>query len=93
MIRKITILLILIHGLWIMDCGLVFAQEEAEEAEQRVKEAQGILKEMRAIPDLVSPDSIYTTTQLRALYYQNIQIIDLLKQIRSLLQQQLEKQG
>jgi len=76
-----------------MDCGLVFAQEEAEEAEQRVKEAQGILKEMRAIPDLVSPDSIYTTTQLRALYYQNIQIIDLLKQIRSLLQQQLEKQG
>ncbi len=65
-----------------------YAQEDAR---SKAEEVQGILKEMRRTPDLVSPDSIYTATEVKALYYQNIQIIELLKEIRNLLQQQIEK--
>ena len=45
---------------------------------------------MRSIPDLVTPDSIYVSTELRALYYQNLKIIRILEQIRDLLQKQQE---
>jgi len=91
MIKKIIVLSILICGLWIACSGPVFAQDEIKEAEEKAKEAHAILEEIRAMPDVVSPDSIYTTTELQALYYQNIQIIDLLRQIRNILQMQAAK--
>jgi len=53
-----------------------------EDAQQKAEE----------IHTIASSDVIYTDQELKALYYQNLQIIDLLKEIRDLLQQQLLKE-
>jgi hypothetical protein len=59
-----------------------FAQD-AGEAERKAKE----------IHDVAASDMMYSNEELKALYYQNVQIIDLLKQIKDLLKQQLEQQA
>lgn len=43
------------------------------------------------IRQLAESDVIYSQEATKALYYQNIQMIDLLKQIRDLLQENLDK--
>ena len=80
---KIRYLLIfLIFSVWIMAGGLIYAQEAVrEEAQKKAEE----------IHEIASSDVIYHNEELKALYYQNIQIIELLKDIRGLLQAQAEK--
>ena len=56
----------------------------ADTIEEAAKEAQTIHK--KALSDI-----IYTQDELKALYYQNIQIIELLKDIRALLKESLIK--
>lgn len=43
----------------------------------------------RELHKLAASDVIYSQEEIKALYYQNIQIIDLLTQIRDLLQSRL----
>ncbi len=45
----------------------------------------------RRAHDLASTDMIYQQEEWKALYYQNIQIIQLLKEIRDSLQRQSER--
>ncbi len=76
----------------IISCTLVFllvsvsvlfpAFSAEETAEQKAQEIHG----------LASSDVMHTDQELKALYYQNVQIIELLKEIRDLLQQQLQKE-
>ncbi len=83
MIRKISVFLILFITLYTLHITQIYAQTEvAEDAQAKAEEIHRI-----AISDV-----IYTDEEVKALYYQNIQIIELLKEIRSLLQQQLEEQ-
>ena len=58
----------------------VFAGESMGDAARKAQE----------IHDLASSDVIYVQDELKALYYQNLQIIDLLKQIRDILDMKLE---
>ncbi len=74
--RKIAVLLVILFA---VSTIAVFGQENAQE---KAKE----------IHDIAASDIIYTEQELKALYYQNIQIIDLLQEIRDLLQQQLQQQ-
>lgn len=83
MIRKILILTTLIYGLWTVDCGLISANPE------RIQDAQKMAEEIHKI---ASSDIIYADEELKALYYQNIQMIDLLRQIRNLLEQQVKRE-
>ena len=83
MIKRIVFLLIFFYGLTVVDCGLTYAQEAVKEtAQEKAEEYHKI----------ASSDVIYSTQELKALYYQNIQIIDLLKEIRNLLKQSAEKE-
>ena len=53
--------------------GIVFGEDfSSETAEQKAQEAH----------DLAASDMIYQQADFKALYYQNIQMIDLLKEIR-----------
>ncbi len=47
-------------------------------------------RKAREIHDLATSDVIYVQDELKALYYQNLQIIELLKQIRDVLTTKLE---
>ena len=62
--------------------GAAFAQDISfEEAEQRAQKAH----------DVASSDMIYQQEEWKALYYQNIQIIQLLQEIRDSLRIQNER--
>lgn len=82
MIKKIATSLIFVHILWILTCGLPVVQSNEEEAERKARE----------IHQHASSDVIFTDEELRALYYQNVQIISVLKEIRELLRQKLEEE-
>lgn len=47
-------------------------------------------RKAKEIHDLASSDVIYVQDELKALYYQNLQIIELLGEIRDVLDQKLE---
>ena len=53
-----------------------FADDTQSDAEQKAQ----------AVHKLATSDMIYSQEEVKALYYQNVQIIDLLKEIRDLLQ-------
>ena len=91
MFKKTTILMVLFLVVAMAFSSLVLAGKKINSAEENLAEVEKILEKLRSTPDLVSPDSIHTATAIKALYYQNIQIIELLKEIRTLLQQQLER--
>ena len=76
------VLIIIMAGCFVclLAADLVRAQT-AEEAEKKAAQ----------IHLVASSDVIYTEAELKALYYQNIQIIEILKEIRSLLE--LQAQG
>ena len=61
--------------------GSVSVFAEGEDAEERAKQTH----------QLAASDVIYSQEETKALYYQNLQIIDLLKQIRDLLDQRLQQ--
>lgn len=79
-IRKIAFLLFFVYLLSIVTGGSVFAYDSEEDAERKAEEFH-----RRAISDVIFIDE-----ELKALYYQNIQIISVLKEIRELLRQKLE---
>ncbi|UCD14882.1 MAG: hypothetical protein JSV34_03930 [Candidatus Omnitrophota bacterium] len=79
MIRTVAVLTIIFYCAG-FGCGLVRAQMSLEEAEKKAEQ----------IHNLASSDVIYLDEEEKALYYQNIQIIQLLKEIRDLLRQQAE---
>ncbi len=60
-------------------------------AEENSKKYQQIQKEMLNTPDLVSPDSIYIGAELKSIYYQNTQMVGLLRDIKGLLQKTLKE--
>lgn len=93
MYKKTTILVVLFLVAAIAFSSLAFAGKRTKSVEENLVEVEKVLKKLRATPDLVSPDSIHTATSIKALYYQNIQIMQLLEQIRDLLKQSLEKEG
>ena len=72
----VTLFLSVALSLSFLSC--VVRAESYGEAEQKAKD----------IHDIVMSDSIYTEQMTKALYYQNIQIIDLLSEIRDLIRQQ-----
>ena len=80
---KKMIMLIIICSLLIADCNLLPAQNAADDAE----------KEAAKFHELALSDVIYSDEEWKALYYQNVQIIELLKEISNLLKQQLEKEA
>lgn len=90
--RKTTILMVLFLGLITVFSPITFARKRVKSVEENLEEVKQVLKELRSTPDLVSPDSIHTATAIKALYYQNIQIMELLGEIRDLLKQSLEKE-
>jgi len=90
--KKITILLVLFLGLAMVFLPITFAGKKIKSTEENLAEVEKVLEQLRSTPDLVSPDSIHTATAVRALYYQNIQIMQLLEEIRDLLKQSLEKE-
>ena len=79
---KKMIMLIIICSLLIANCNLLLAQDVADDAE----------KEATKFHELALSDVIYSGEEWKALYYQNIQRIELLKEISNLLKQQLEKE-
>lgn len=66
----------------ILTSEIVFAQDAIENPEEKAEE----------IHKIASSDMIYTDEELKALYYQNVQIIGLLKEIRDLLNQQIKQE-
>ena len=56
----------------------------------RGQTAEEASKKAAEIHQVASSDVIYTEAELKALYYQNIEIIELLKDIRNLLQLQVQ---
>lgn len=80
--RIMRMLIVVLIWVSFMVRGVSFAQEMSEQ------EAQ---KQAFEIHQHASSDVIYLDEEERALYYQNIQIIQLLKEIRELLRQQVEK--
>jgi hypothetical protein len=80
--RKIAVLLIFVHISWILTSGLALAQSGAEDAGKKAEEIH-----QRALSDVIFVDE-----ELKALYYQNVQIISILKEIRELLRQRLEEE-
>ena len=57
--------------------------EDSSSAEDKAKE----------LHRLASSDVIYQDQEIKALYYQNLQMIDLLKQIRDLLDSRLKEKS
>ena len=81
MLKKILILPLLVH-ITLFLCGdLAFSQDTFEEAKEMAE----------TIHKKVVTDIIYTEQEIKALYYQNVQIIRLLEDIKNLLRQNLEK--
>jgi len=91
MLKKTTILMVLFLSVAIVFSSLAFSAKKAKSTTENLAEIEKVLEQFRATPDLVSPDSVYTATSVKALYYQNIQIMQILEQIRDLLKQSLEK--
>lgn len=91
MIKKATILIVLFLTVAIVFSSLAFARRKVKSPEEGLSEVEKVLEEIRSIPDLVTPDSVHIVTAIKALYYQNIQIMELLEQMRDLLKQSLEK--
>ena len=91
MSNKITILLVLFLGLFIIFSPITFALEKKKDLNSSLEGVEQILKEIRSTPGLVTPDSINNVTAIKTLYYQNIQIMGILEEIRDLLKQSLEK--
>jgi len=81
MIKKIVILTILVFFISVTSFKLVYSQKQAEMAEAKAE----------AIHKHASSDVLYVDEELKALYYQNIQIIQVLKEIRDLLSENLQK--
>ena len=77
--KKVLVLAVIVSG--------VFANSHALFAGEYAGDAAGKAKE---IHELASSDVIYVQDELKALYYQNLQIIELLKQIREILDLRLE---
>ncbi len=92
MFRRIRLLAMLFFSLIIAVAPLSFARENIKAIDKEMEEIQEIIDDIRSDGDIVPvPESIYTTVAVRALYVQNIQIIELLEQIRDLLQQGIKK--
>ena len=68
-----------IMGQWAFGAGMVLAEDNTD-AEEKAKE----------IHQLANSDVIYSQEETKAIYYQNIEIIDLLKQIRDIIDQRLK---
>ena len=72
---------------WFLLAGLMaapaFAEGDSDTAEDKAKE----------IHRLASSDVIYQDQETKAIYYQNVQIIELLKQIRDLLDSRLKEKS
>ncbi|MBN2482746.1 MAG: hypothetical protein JXD21_00930 [Candidatus Omnitrophica bacterium] len=77
--RPILIFLILVYT--VSTSQFSFAQTDFEDAQRKAEE---IYKE-------ADSDVIYLDNVMKSLYYQNIQIIELLKEIQGLMKQFLEK--
>lgn len=76
--KRIALVLLLTFGM----IGTAFA-EDSTSAEDRAAE----------LHRLASSDVVYQDQEIKAIYYQNVQIIDLLKQIRDLLDSHLKEKS
>ncbi|MFH1798851.1 MAG: hypothetical protein ABH844_05935 [Candidatus Omnitrophota bacterium] len=76
--RRIMVGFLILMGVGIFFCCSGSAEFSFDEAEQKAKE----------IHDIVATDIIYSEQEIKALYYQNIQIIKLLEDIKDLLRTQ-----
>ena len=64
-------------------CMTVIPACAQEDAQQKAEE----------IHKIASSDAIYVEEELKALYYQNVQMIELLREIRDLLERQVADEG
>ena len=87
-LKKVVLFFVLI---FLISTGNFSFSQETQEAGMMAKKFHKIQEEMLTKPDLVTPDSIYTTAELKAIYYQNVQIIELLKEIRDTLRISLKE--
>lgn len=84
MSKRLVIPIVLLILFYALSAVQMYAQEDTiEEAKAKAEE----------IHKIASSDVIYNDEEVKAIYYQNIQIIEILKEIRSLLQENLEKTG
>ncbi|OGW83371.1 MAG: hypothetical protein A3C47_03300 [Omnitrophica bacterium RIFCSPHIGHO2_02_FULL_51_18] len=75
----------------VMFFGLLFAGSWLHVSSASAGESMGdAARKAQEIHELATSDVIYVQDELKALYYQNLQIIDLLKQIRDILDTKLE---
>lgn len=78
--KKLSVLAVFFLAGFLGNVHSVFAQDSSGDAARKAEE----------IHNLASSDVIYVQDELKALYYQNLQIIELLKQIREILDMKLE---
>lgn len=77
--RKIFAVVVLALSLTVHSA--LFAAEGSEDAEEKARQSH----------QLASTDMIYSQEELKAIYYENLEIIDLLKQIRDILDVRLKE--
>ena len=82
MVKKTIVLILILSAVCAPGYGAIFTSEAEKDPQKQAAE----------IHKRASSDPIFTEDELKALYYQNLQIIALLKDIRELLQKQLEKE-
>ncbi len=77
--RKIINVFLVIALINILACWQGHSESSYDEAGRKAKE----------IHDIAATDVIYTDQELKALYYQNVQIIRILEEIKELLRRQV----
>ncbi len=77
--RKFAVCFLLLASLGTLP-AVAWGEEDLSQAADKAREYH----------TLASSDVIYTQDEMKALYFQNIQIIDLLTQIRDLLDRKLQ---
>ena len=78
--KTIVLAVVIVLAGFVLSIHLASAEEFSQDAAKKAKE----------IHELASSDVIYVQDELKALYYQNLQIIELLKEIRQVLDLKLE---
>lgn len=77
--RQITSVFLILAAINVFACCPGYGEASFDEAGRKAKEMH----------DIASKDIIYTDQELKALYYQNVQIIRILEEIKNLLRQQI----
>jgi len=79
--KSVGVFLIVVFGISILGSGIARADDIYNNAAKMAKE----------IHSKVATDVIYTDQEIKALYYQNVQMIQLMEEMMNLMRQQLQE--